>query len=225
MNLDPASMPLPPQAPWFVVHCEYTPAAIRQFIRLGQRRGLKQVWIVLVVILSVVFVSSCLIPAFTSNPTPGPGGTPPATQHQVSLREALRPLLPFPFIFIFLWFASNWGVRRIIAARQLKKFGPLQRPRILTFTPQSVSVREPLASGVYLWPAFLEWKETSDLFILYVSDSGGAELVMKNAVGDAVMLERFRDMLRNCIVPPVRRLAPGFPVAPVPPPPLVTREI
>jgi hypothetical protein len=200
------------QTPWFVVHCAYTPAAIRQYFALAQRRALKQSSVFLIVIGVIVVLTTCLIPALQS----GSPSAAPAAPLEHPIRELVITLLPYPLILLGAWWWIHWWMRRKFAARQMQKFGPLQRPRSFWFTSQGVSMREPLVSAEYLWQAFIEWRETPDLFILYFSDSGAAELLMKSAIGDASAIEQFRQMLRTSIRTDWHAM--GFPVMAMPQP-------
>jgi hypothetical protein len=175
---------------------------------LAQRRALRHSWVILAVFAAIIILMTSLL-------TTAPTSDSPTAKHPVT--EALI-FLPYVLIFLVAWAFIHWWQRRQFAARQMQKFGPLQRPRAFWFTPHGISMREPLVSAEYLWQAFVEWRETADLFILYFSDSGAAELIMKAGIGDAAALERFRQMLRNCIRPDWHSV--GFPVMAPPQPPL-----
>jgi hypothetical protein len=119
---------------------------------------------------------------------------------------ALTPWLLYFGVVVLL---IRWMTQRS-ARLQLRRFGPLQRPRTFEFSESVVVITEPLAGHNYYWSAFTRWVETPAVFSLYVSETG-MEIVTKRDLAGPAEIERLREMMRRKIQPPAT-VRPAFPV-------------
>jgi hypothetical protein len=204
-----------PADAWIVADCHYSEADVREFVKLALGRARNRMRWFSFVLGGTIFLASIMIAMVREGPPP-PGVPVTAVASAWSeLLISLWPMLAIAFVLVFI--GRRW-VRRALSKRSLQKFGPLQRPRTLIFTPRGISMREPLSATEYAWGAFCEWRELRSIFVLYVSESS-AEIVPKCFIreppggtpGSDAALERFRQILRMCI--DAQQLQqPGFPV-------------
>ena len=189
------------------IQCEYTMADIHEGIRRAQRRNVRSFWPFWLVLAAIC--STLIGWTFLSSP---PASAPATTQPANLFSDVLVPLLPWMGVFVAIIIASRLG-RRHVAARQFKRFGPLQRPRTFQLSTGGVTVTEPLSSHHYQWQAFPRWEETKNLFTLYVSEYG-IEIIPKRAVGSETTIDQLRNMLRSSI-DPAKTARQAFPVLPL----------
>ncbi len=83
------------------------------------------------------------------------------------LLEASWPILAVPVFLI----AVMWGVPRLQATNVWKSSKSLQKPLSGTITPEYVHIRDAYAEGTASWQAFIGYKKSPTLILLYRSSN------------------------------------------------------
>jgi hypothetical protein len=97
------------------------------------------------------------------------------------------------------------GVRRMWAGQP-----HLLRPKLIEIAEPGVVVSDGVSRLEQLWPSFSHARETTNLFLLYVSDYS-FHMVPKRAFATTADADEFREMVRRMVV---ERPGPAFPVLP-----------
>ena len=136
-----------------------------------------------------------------------PPTTAPATDDG-SPAALLGDVLPWLVIFIVIWVVGYRYLRG-----QMKRMWDgsphLQQPRVLTISDERFTDATALTSHAYQWAAFVQYRETANLFVLYPGPFM-IEMVPKRAFPGPADVDAFRAFLQGAINPQ----QPAFAVLP-----------
>ena len=125
-----------------------------------------------------IFIAMAIAASFWSDrlsaSTPA---APVATTQPDSWADIFVPLIPWGIIFACVWF---FIFRKLRA--QHKNHRLVDRPHTLIVEPDKIIWTEPFSRLEYQWQAFYGFKETKNLFLLYLSDPKGAGILMFHVV-------------------------------------------
>jgi hypothetical protein len=144
----------------------------------------------------------------TSSSLPVPNQVAVAAPPPPTWKDWAFPLLPWVAIFLFIIFFLRWNLRRIVKNHRM-----IDRPYTLEVADDGLTWVEPVSRLQYRWAAFYGFKETKNLFLLYLSDPSRAGMLMfhivpRRAFGSPEAAAEFGRLVRAKIQPQ----ASGFPV-------------
>jgi hypothetical protein len=145
-------------------------------------------------------------------PPPPP---PPPSPNSNSLQLFL-PLLSWILVFAAVWVAL-YRILRNFGRAEWDGNPSLQHPVKLTITPTTLVFRQQDRQTEYRWPAFVKYRQSPNLFLLYVSESG-FEIIPRRAFADLLELHAFEELLRSTL--PTPDPTSIIPPRILPPPPL-----
>jgi len=119
--------------------------------------------------------------------------------------DSLLLLLPWVFVFGFLWFF----VLRRLTRRMFQAQPSLMRPKTLELNDGEATITDALTRLSYKWPAFVRFIETRNIFLLYISEVT-FHIVPKRSFSTPEEVAEFRRTIRSW----ADALSQGFPVLP-----------
>jgi hypothetical protein len=157
--------------------------------RSGRPRS--RYWILFLVLFVILFAM------LQSKMVSAPAQEQPNDQTSNSLASLFRPLLPYlgffviivvaGFVLLRFWTKQNWFEERLVK-------GPL----ILEISHDGFRHTSRMAQLDVVWPAFIWWLETPNLFVLYATRNG-IEIIPKRAFPNPTDVEALRSFLSSKI--------------------------
>jgi hypothetical protein len=128
-------------------------------------------------------------PALPTLPAPAAAPVPQDAQ------SPWRTLLPYGIVMVGVWvFAFRYlrGLLRSAWAAQPH----LALPQTLEATDERILLSDPTSAHDYRWSAFTKWRESNELFLIYISEMF-FHMVPKRAFETPAELEAFRQLLEG----------------------------
>ena len=195
---------------------EYTEAlkGIQQQVRKrafggsGKFRRETFVWVLLIGLAILLILLLRQHQASTPPPAPVPSTPAPADD----VMQFVVPVLPWVFIFAFVWFF----VYRRLRGNYQRTFDDtpaLHRVRTVQVSDEGITMTEPTFSYRATSAHYTRFAETPNLFLLFISNNA-AEFIPKRIFTNEFAMQEFRALLQQNINPAKR----AFEVLPVHPP-------
>ena len=145
-------------------------------------------------------------------PPPPPSANPPTTW------EAYSPMLSWMFVFIAVWIVI-FHLLRNLGRSQWDTSRTLRNPVHLMASPASIVFQQPHRRCEYQWSAFLKYRASANLFLLFTSQNA-IEIIPRRGFSDPLVLDEFEQLLQSVLTTDFVTASPGRPPSLPPPPPV-----
>jgi hypothetical protein len=124
-----------------------------------------------------------------ANPPRSQAPPPPPPMEQNLAREILLPLVPWVLIAGVVIWSLRHAIKRAGSSDRLK------RMQMLSADDEQVNISDGVSHTMHDWRAFVEFRETRNLFLLFLDVNMAIPVPKRALVGAA--LEKFRAMLQR----------------------------
>jgi len=168
-------------------------AAFMWFLARRNKALGKTVWLIyLGLAISAAIVA---YNAYVDRQRPAP--PPPPTQTPQTSWETYSPLLSWVFVFIGVWIAI-FQMLRSTGRSDWESSPSARNPVHLTINATSIQFEQKHRRCEYQWSAFLKFRQSANLFVLYTSPNA-IEVIPRRAFGDPPALDDFEQLLRSVV--------------------------